>query len=46
MEIICDGDMIWVSGNYGIIIQLNRNGFILKNINFIENVIELLINVQ
>lgn len=46
MEIICDGDMIWVSGNNGIIIQLNRNGFILKNINFIENVIGLLINVQ
>lgn len=46
MEIICDGDTIWVSGNNGTIIQLNRNGSILKNINLTENVIGLSINAQ
>lgn len=46
MEIICDGDTIWASGNNGTIIQLNRNGSILKNINLTENVIGLSINAQ
>lgn len=45
-RITCDGDTIWVSGNNGTIIQLNRNGSILKNINLTKNVIGLSINVK
>lgn len=45
-RITCDGDKIGVSGNNGTIIQLDRNGSILKTINLTENVIGLSLNVQ
>lgn len=45
-RITCDGDTIWVSGNNGTIIQLDRIGSILKNINLTKHVIGLSINVQ
>lgn len=44
-RITCDGETIWVSGNNGTNIQLDRNGSILKNINLTKNVIGLSINV-
>lgn len=45
-RITCDGDTIWVIGNNGTIIQLDRIGSILKNINLTKHVIGLSINVQ